>query len=72
MTCECVKNAIKKVEELGYSNVEAPIELLSGRLYLEFKGVKSGQKKARPIPIMLSKCPFCGKKIGKEVPANET
>lgn len=63
--CNCVKNAIKNIEENGYSDVIAPVEFLSGRLYLEFTGVKNGQKKTKPIPVLLSKCPFCGERMVK-------
>ena len=56
---------IDKIVEKGFENVEAPVELLSGRLYLTFTGNKKGQKK-REIPVLLSKCPFCGKEYGKD------
>ena len=59
--CNCVQEMIDKITEKGFENVEAPVELLSGRLYLTFTGYKKGQKKQREIPVLLSKCPMCGK-----------
>lgn len=70
--CNCVNDAINKIEEHGYSSVKAPVEFLSGRLYLEFTGVKNGQKKEKAIPVLLSKCPFCGESMVKEVAGNES
>ena len=61
MKCACLKNAIEKMEQNGFENIEPPLEILSGRLYLSFGGNKKGQKKKREIPVLLSKCPFCGK-----------
>ena len=58
--CNCIQEMISEITEKGFENVEAPIELLSGRLYLEFTGNKKGQKKKRTIPVLLSKCPICG------------
>jgi hypothetical protein len=45
-------------------NIFAPRELCSGRLYLNFTGkqVVKGKQKDVKIPILLSKCPFCGEK----------
>lgn len=59
--CDCVRNIIVNIEQKGYEEVDAPMELLSGRLYIEFIGRKKGQKKVRKIPVVLPKCPFCGK-----------
>lgn len=60
--CDCVQKMIDGITEKGFENVEAPIELLSGRLYLTFTGNKNGQKKTREIPVLLSKCPLCGER----------
>ncbi len=62
MCCNCVEETIKILEERGFENIEPPLELLSGRLYLSFRGKSKGKNKEREIPILLSKCPFCGKK----------
>ena len=64
--CNCVQEMIGKITEKGFENVEAPVELLSGRLYLTFTGNKKGQKKHREIPVLLSKCPLCGEKYEKD------
>ena len=62
MACDCLQNTISKMEQSGFENIEPPLEILSGRLYLSFSGNKKGKKKKREIPVLLSKCPFCGKK----------
>lgn len=66
MKCMCLTESIKNMEESGFENIEPPLELLSGRLYLSFKGKKKGMKKEREIPVLLSKCPFCGKPYESE------
>lgn len=64
--CDCVQKMIDYITEKGFENVEAPIELLSGRLYLTFTGNKNGQKKTREIPVLLPKCPLCGERYEDE------
>lgn len=66
MGCNCLQNIILKLEENGFDNIEPPLEVLSGRLYLSFSGNIKNQKKKREIPVLLSKCPFCGKAYGKQ------
>jgi len=64
--CKCLYEAAKRMEENGYEDVEPPIELLSGRAYLNFAGKKKGKKKQQEIPLLLSRCPICGEKYDKE------
>lgn len=47
-----------------YENISAPIELLSGRMYLNFTANRTvrGKQKQIDIPVLLSHCPFCGEK----------
>ena len=60
--CNCMDEAIKKMQEAkDYENVEAPTDILSGRAYLEFTVKEKGKKKERKMPVVLSRCPFCGK-----------
>jgi len=65
--CNCANEAAKKVAAAysSYKNVFPPVELLSGRTYLNFtceKVTKSGRMKQIEVPMLLTKCPFCGKK----------
>ena len=60
--CNCMNEAIQKMQEMrDFESVEAPTELLSGRAYLEFTVKEKGKKRERKIPVLLSRCPFCGK-----------
>jgi len=59
--CNCMKEMEQKlVEKCGFDEVDAPVELLSGRVYLTFIARRNG-KKDKEVPVMLSKCPICGK-----------
>ena len=60
--CNCLEDKIKEMREVtGDEEITTPIDYLSGRLYLSFSGKKPGIKKKYEIPLLLSKCPFCGK-----------
>lgn len=60
--CNCLEDKIKEMQEVtGYEEITPPIDYLSGRLYLPFFGKKPGVKKKNEIPLLLEKCPFCGK-----------
>ncbi|MDU7031307.1 hypothetical protein [uncultured Robinsoniella sp.] len=60
--CNCLKEKIKEMKEAtGCKEITPPIDYLSGRLYLPFFGEKPGVKKKYEIPLLLEKCPFCGK-----------
>ncbi|MFR1251535.1 MAG: hypothetical protein ACLSCZ_10930 [Ruminococcus sp.] len=37
-----------------------PIEVISERAYLEFTVKEKGKKRERKLPVLLSRCPFCG------------
>ena len=53
--------AVKKIEEM--ENIEyaaAPVDAISGKVYLEFMIREKGEKKMRKIPALLPRCPFCG------------
>lgn len=59
--CNCMKEMEQKlVDKLGCDEAYAPVELLSGRVYLKFTVRRNG-KKDKEVPVMLSKCPICGK-----------
>lgn len=68
--CDCVAQVIEGIKESypGYEDITPPIELLSGKIYLNFTAEipYRGKKKQVDIPILLSKCPFCGKPYVKE------
>lgn len=59
--CNCVNEMEKKMKKLvGAESVEAPVELLTGRVYLEFTVKRAGKKKEKKMPLLLPRCPFCG------------
>lgn len=65
--CDCIKEICYKIKEAGgYVNVDPPVELLSGRVYLSFTCREFGKKRTKEIPLMLSKCPFCGEEYKQE------
>lgn len=58
--CDCMKKVEQKFRDnFGYEEVSGPVEMLSGRAYLSFEVKESG--KTKQVPMMLSKCPICGK-----------
>jgi hypothetical protein len=65
--CNCAKEMAEKIKEHNpkLESVYAPVELLSGRIYLNFTATittPKGKKKDQDVPVLLSKCPFCGEK----------
>ena len=54
-------------------NISAPVELLSGRMYLNFTANRTvrGKRKQIDIPVLLSHCPFCGENYPEEEEANK-
>lgn len=64
--CEGLKAVIQAIQKHfpEYENISPPIELLSGKLYLDFTADKPfrNKKVQAKIPVLLSKCPFCGEK----------
>ncbi|OPX46345.1 hypothetical protein CLHUN_01610 [Ruminiclostridium hungatei] len=70
--CDGLKTVTQAIQKQfsDYENIEPPIELFSGQIYLNFTADKPfrGKKKQVEIPVLLSKCPFCGEKYtSKEV-----
>jgi hypothetical protein len=60
--CNCMKEMEQKlIEKAECEEADGPVELLSGRAYITFTVRKIGKKKEEKIPVMLSRCPFCGK-----------
>lgn len=65
--CNCIKEVEQKFKDnFGYEEVNGPVELLSGRAYLSFEVKETGKKKSKQVPMMLSKCPICGKEYAKK------
>lgn len=61
--CNCLAEKAKGIKEkLEFEYVYPPIELISGRAYLNFTAKKTGKKKEERIPLLLSNCPICGEK----------
>lgn len=60
--CNCMKEVEQKFKDnFGYEEVNGPVEFLSGRAYLSFEVREKGSKNTKQVPMMLSKCPMCGK-----------
>jgi hypothetical protein len=55
----------KLIDKMGCDDADGPVELLSGRAYITFTARNNG-KKDKEIPVMLSKCPFCGKEYSEK------
>ena len=63
--CDCMKEMVDKLKAMN-ENIDyifPPVEMLSGRAYITFIAKEKGKKKESKVPVLLSKCPFCGKKI---------
>lgn len=59
--CNCMDEVLEKMR--GMENIEQvlpPIEVISERAYLEFTVKEKGKKRERKLPVLLSRCPFCG------------
>ena len=59
--CNCMDQVLEKM--CGMENIEQvlpPIEVISERAYLEFTVKEKGKKRERKLPVLLSRCPFCG------------
>lgn len=70
--CRCIYDIAQKMRETcGYERVRPSVELMSGRAYIPFAAKMVGTKKEKEIPLLLSKCPFCGEEYDKEKTLNE-
>lgn len=59
--CNCMDEILEKMCEMeNIEQVLPPIEVISERAYLEFTVKKKGKKRERKMPVLLSRCPFCG------------
>ena len=72
--CDCMRKLEQRfIEEQGCEEANAPVELLSGRVYLSFTVRMKGKINTKQMYLMLSKCPICGKEYEKaETPAAGT
>ena len=72
--CDGLKRVIEGIKKQypEYENIAPPIEMFSGRIYLSFSADKPyrGKKKQVDVPVLLSKCPFCGEKYEGESDEN--
>lgn len=60
--CDCVNKVKGKLKEAGqFQEIDAPIDYCSGRVFLNFLA-KTKDGKEVDVPLLLSKCPWCGKK----------
>lgn len=61
--CNCINEVCQKLKEkTGYESIEPPVEVCSGRLYLNFTSMTKDGKEVN-VPLLLSKCPWCGESI---------
>ena len=59
--CNCMSEKTEKLKESkGFEYVIPPIEFISGRAILTFTVKEPVKKRERKLPMLLSKCPFCG------------
>lgn len=72
--CDCMKKMEQRfIDEMGFEEAEAPVELLSGRVYLSFTVRRKDKANTKQMYVMLSKCPICGQEYKKaETPAAGT
>ena len=72
--CDCMKKMEQRfIDEMGFEEAEAPVELLFGRVYLSFTVKSKGKMNTKQMYVMLSKCPICGKEYEKaETPGAAT
>lgn len=62
--CGCMNEMADKLKAMN-ENIDyilPPVEMLSGRAYITFIAKEKGKKKENKVPVLLSKCPFCGNK----------
>ena len=60
--CNCMNEKTKQLQELlNAESVEAPVDMITNKAYLEFDVKMKDKKKSVKIPMLLSRCPFCGK-----------
>lgn len=73
--CNCIKEIREKIKELtGSETVLAPIELITGRLYITFdvERIKpNGRNKFEKFHSTLPCCPFCGVKYDEKPEGGE-
>lgn len=59
--CNCMNEVMQSMKEkMELESIEEPTELLTGRVYLEFTVKEKCKKRERKLPVLLSRCPFCG------------
>lgn len=60
--CNCMNEKIEQMKEkFDLEEVVPPMELFSGRAILEFEVKEKCKKRSIKMPMILSRCPFCGK-----------
>ena len=61
-TCACLYEKAEEMKQVGgYEEVFPPIEIISGRAYMMFTVKERGKKREKQVPMLLLKCPICGK-----------
>lgn len=62
--CGCMNEMVDKLKAMN-ENIDyvfPPVEMLSGKSFITFIVKEKGKKKENKVPVLLSKCPFCGEK----------
>jgi hypothetical protein len=67
--CNCANEVRQNlIKASGADNIIMPIELTSGRIFIEAEKItiKNGKTKRKIVPVTLAICPFCGKKYPEQ------
>lgn len=60
--CNCLYEEAEQIKEAGgYEDVFPPVGIISGKAYMMFTVKEYGKKKEKQVPMLLSRCPICGK-----------
>lgn len=66
-TCTCLYEKAEEMKKAGgYEEVFPPVEMFSGRAYMMFTVKEHGKKREKQVPMLLLKCPICGKPYTQE------
>lgn len=59
--CNCIEEVNKKLAERG-DELDLSFDLMAGKSFLVLKTVRLKGKRGKPLLMLPSFCPFCGKK----------
>ena len=68
MNCDCIKKVREKLEK-DFPGAELPTGFtfsdMDEKLYIPFTYLPKGRKRRKEGTLIVSYCPFCGKKVNK-------